>query len=156
MQGGAPMRVSTRGEYGLRALLDLALRFGEGPIPLKAVARRQDISEHYLEQLMSTLRKASLVVSVRGAQGGYQLAAPPEETRVGDVLRALEGPLEPRSLEDKPSGEGSDHVPIYGTRVLWQLLAKQMNEMLDGISLADLLREGARLQADDSAYMYHI
>lgn len=150
------MRVSTRGEYGIRALLDLALHYGEGPIPLKAVAQRQKISEHYLEQLMSTLRKASLVVSVRGAQGGYQLAAPPQELRVGDALRALEGPLEPRAVADEPAGSGPEQVPFYGTRALWQILTEQLNDTLDGLTLDDLCRKGAELQAADSAYMYHI
>lgn len=150
------MRVSTRGEYGLRAMLDLALRYGEGPIPLKAVAQRQQISEHYLEQLMGALRKASLVVSVRGAQGGYRLAAPPEETRVGDVLRALEGPLEPRALEDELPPGGVEQVPVYGAQALWRLLSQRINETLDSITLADLCREGARLQSENSAYMYHI
>src|SRR5690606_41596414 len=73
------MRVSTRGEYGLRAMLELARLYGNGPIPLKQIAGRQKVSEHYLEQLMSALRKAGLVASVRGAQGGYALARPPEE-----------------------------------------------------------------------------
>lgn len=150
------MRVSTRGEYGMRAMLDLALRFGEGPIPLKAVAQRQRISEHYLEQLMSSLRKASLVTSVRGAQGGYQLVSPPEEIRVGDVLRALEGPLEPRAANTEPAGTGPDQIPAYGTRALWQILSEKINDTLDGLTLADLCREGAMLQARDSAYMYHI
>ena len=70
------MRVSTRGEYGVRAMFDLALNYGSGPIPLKTVARRQLVSETYLEQLMGALRKAGLVASKRGAQGGYELAHP--------------------------------------------------------------------------------
>src|SRR5690606_41229510 len=83
------MRISSRGEYGVRALFDLAQRYGEGPIPLKQIAERQDVSDHYLEQLMGALRKAGLVVSVRGAQGGYELARPPEAITIGDVIRVL-------------------------------------------------------------------
>lgn len=150
------MRISTRGEYGIRAMLDLALRYGEGPVPLRAVAQRQNISEHYLEQLMSALRKAELVVSVRGAQGGYQLAAPPQEIRVGDVLRALEGRLDPRPDQGEPPGAGPDQVPFYGARVLWRLLAQKINDTLDAITLDTLCQEGAREQAHDSAYIYHI
>lgn len=150
------MRFSTRGDYGLRAMLDLAMHYGEGPIPLKTVAQRQQISEHYLEQLMSALRKAELVVSVRGAQGGYELAAPPQEVGVGDVLRALEGPLEPRPGLDEPLGQGPDKVPAYGARVLWRLLAQKINDTLDSLTLDMLCQEGAREQARDASYMYHI
>lgn len=74
------MRLSTKGQYGLRAVVDLADRYGQGPIPLNTVAQREEISEHYLEQLMSQLRKAGIVVSIRGAQGGYQLARPPRRS----------------------------------------------------------------------------
>ena len=77
------MRISTRGEYGVRAMLDLALHSSDEPVPLSAIAARQDISEHYLEQLISALRKAGLVISFRGAQGGYQLAKPAEEITIG-------------------------------------------------------------------------
>ena len=89
------MKLTTRGEYGLRAILDLALREGEGPVSLKSIAERQDISDHYLEQLFSSLRKAGLVKSVRGAQGGYLLGKPAEEITVGDVIRVLDGPIAP-------------------------------------------------------------
>lgn len=150
------MRISTRGEYGIRAMLDLALRYGEGPIPLRAIAERQQISEHYLEQLMSALRKAELVVSVRGAQGGYQLAAPPQDIRVGDVLRVLEGRLDPRPEQAEPAGAGRDQIPFYGARVLWRLLSQKINETLDALTLEALCQEGAREQAQQSAYIYHI
>ena len=84
------MRISTRGRYGLRAMVELALAFGQGPVPLKEIATKQGLSEHYLEQLMGSLRKAGIVKSVRGAQGGYQLAKDPAEISTGEVLRVLE------------------------------------------------------------------
>jgi len=152
----AAVRISTRGEYGVRAMLDLAMHYGEGPIPLKTVAQRQGISEHYLEQLMSALRKAELVTSVRGAQGGYQLAAPPQEIGVGDVLRALEGPLEPRPAQEAAPGPGQDSIPAYGAQVLWRLLSQKISETLDALTLDMLCREGAQEQARQSAYIYHI
>lgn len=155
-RGGGNVRVSTRGDYGIRAMLDLALHYGEGPIPLRAVAERQQLSEHYLEQLMGSLRKANLVTSVRGAQGGYELAAPPQEVRVGDILRALEGPLEPRPVSGTDLDEGPDTVAYYGARVLWRSLAETIQETVDSLTLDMLCREGAREKTRHSAYMYHI
>ena len=80
------MKLSTKGRYGVKAMFDLALHHGEGPIALKSIAERQGISEHYLEQLIAVLRKAGLVKSVRGAQGGYSLAREPENITVGDII----------------------------------------------------------------------
>ena len=87
------MRLSTKGRYGLKAMFDLTVNNGSEPISLNNIAKRQDISEHYLEQLMAILRKSGLVQSVRGAYGGYILARKPSEITVGDILRALEGPI---------------------------------------------------------------
>ena len=81
------MKLSTKGRYGVRAMFDLALNSGQGPIPLNNVAERQNISGHYLEQLIALLKKAGLVKSVRGAQGGYFLARDPEEITIGDIIR---------------------------------------------------------------------
>ena len=89
------MKLSTKGKYGLRALIDLAQYSEDSPVSITSIARRQDISERYLEQLMSKLKKAGLVKSIRGANGGYVLAKEAKDISVGDVLRALEGNLEP-------------------------------------------------------------
>ena len=89
------MKLSTKGRYGLRALIDLAQHGGEGPVSITSIAERQEISERYLEQLMSKLKKAGIIQSIRGAQGGYVLAKELEEVSVGEVLRALEGDLNP-------------------------------------------------------------
>jgi len=88
------MKLSTRGRYGLRAMYDLALRYGEGPVSLNSIADRQMVSLPYLEQLMAKLRRAGLASSSRGAQGGYELAKPPEEITVGDIVRVMEGPFD--------------------------------------------------------------
>ena len=88
------MKLSTKGRYGLRALIDLALYSDEEAVSIQSISNRQNISDSYLEQLMRKLKKAGLVVSERGAQGGYRLAKPADEISVGDVLRALEGSLE--------------------------------------------------------------
>lgn len=151
------MKISTKGEYGVRAMLELALAYGEGPIPLKVVAERQGISEPYLEQLMAILRKAGLVQSVRGAQGGYELAQPPAATPVGEIVRALEGPVAPMECVQHPTSvETCSHVTRCAVQVLWQRLAVAMNQVLDATTLADLVRETKRLQARTGGYVYSI
>lgn len=147
------MRISSRGEYGVRALFELALRRGQGPIPLKLVAERQGISEHYLEQLMGTLRKGGLVTSVRGAQGGYELAAPPEEIRIGDIIRILEGPLSIASAGGETEGEPLERLVL---QEMWRRMADRINSVLHEMSLADLVEEVERLRAQSGAHMYHI
>ena len=89
------MRVSTRGRYGLRAMVDLAANTAGGPVALREIAERQDLSESYLEQVFAALRKAGLVTAMRGPQGGYELGKPAAEITAGDVLRVLEGPISP-------------------------------------------------------------
>lgn len=150
------MRISTRGEYGLRAMLDLAQHYGRGPIALKQIAERQQVSEHYLEQLMGGLRKAGIVTSVRGAQGGYQLAAPPEETLVGDVLRVLEGAVEIQFGDERSLGGGQQYLPMYATRYLWRELNERIVDLLDSLNLAALLALAEKEQAEESGYVYHI
>ena len=89
------MKLSTKGRYGLRAMVDLAVTCEEGPVPIQAIAKRQDLSEKYLEQLLGMLKKAGLVKSIRVNQGGYQIAGDTADISVGDILRALEGELLP-------------------------------------------------------------
>ncbi|NLM26487.1 MAG: Rrf2 family transcriptional regulator [Firmicutes bacterium] len=149
------MRISTRGEYGVRAMLDLALHHGQGPISLKTIAERQDISEHYLEQLIASLRKAGLVTSVRGAQGGYLLAKEPSEIRIGDIIRTLEGPIAPMECVEEDH-DSCVKVERCATRVLWQKLQASMEKVLDNTTLACLCEETLRLKAKDDSFMYHI
>ena len=149
------MRISTRGEYGVRAMFDLAMHYGQGPISLKVIAERQGISEHYLEQLMASLRKAGLVTSVRGAQGGYQLSLAPEDMPVGDIIRTLEGPIAPMDCVDIES-RSCQQFNRCATRVLWERLRDSMEKVLDETTLATLCQEGMKLQAVDDSFMYHI
>ena len=101
------MKVSTKSRYGMAAMVDLAEHFGKGPVALRSVAERQQVSEHYLEQLMSSLRHAGFVRSVRGAQGGYVLAKDPKDITAGDVVRAMEGPIAP--VDCLLAGKGNDN-----------------------------------------------
>jgi len=113
------MKLSTKGRYGLKAMFELALHFGEGPIPLKDIAEKQNISEHYLEQLIATLRKDGLVNSVRGAQGGYLLSSEPKKITVGDVIRSLEGNIAPSDcvIEGEPLDCDRGELEEYGRRL---------------------------------------
>ena len=133
------MKLSTKGRYGLRALIDLAQYSGGGPVSTASISARQDISERYLEQLMSLLKKAGLVKSVRGAGGGYILAADTKDISAGDVLRALEGSLEPvdcAGLEpDGECGAADSCVAKY----VWQRINESINRTVDEISLEQLV-----------------
>ena len=149
------MRLSTKGQYGLRAVVDLADRYGQGPIPLNTVAQREEISERYLEQLMSQLRKAGIVVSIRGAQGGYQLARPPEEITIAEVIEILEGPIVP--VDCLASDDGCSRSTICATQGLWKRLADAMQEVLGSTTLADLVEENQRIRRQSQdGYMYYI
>lgn len=142
------MKVSTKSRYGVAAMVDLAQHYGEGPVALRGVAERQQVSEHYLEQLMSSLRRAGLVRSLRGAQGGYELAKPPANVSVGDIVRAMEGPIAP---VDCLLAEKSDTNPYCGKttrcirRDIWRKMGDSINETLDGITLQSLCEETERM-----------
>ncbi len=135
------MRISTKGEYGLRAMFDLAQRYGEGPISLKSVAERQEVSEHYLEQLIANLRKAGLVKSVRGAQGGYVLSREPENITVGDIIRVLEGPIAPVDCVNEEDPEFCGRAESCVTKGIWEKVRDCISNILDSISLADMCQE---------------
>ena len=137
------MKLSTKGRYGLRALIDLAQNSKETPVSITSISARQDLSERYLEQLMSMLKKAGLVESVRGAGGGYVLAKDIKEISVGDVLRALEGSLEPvecAGLEPDGGCRASDNCV---TKYVWQRLNDSINKTVDEIMLDQLVRQSA-------------
>lgn len=144
------MKLSTKGRYGVAAMYDLALHYGQGPISLKSVAQRQGISEHYLEQLMGTLRKAGYVKSVRGAQGGYTLTKDPTQITVGDIIRIMEGPIAPVDclLSEGTDNEYCKRAGICVTRGVWAKVRDSIAQVLDSISLADLCRED-KVQGDE-------
>src|SRR5699024_9965464 len=100
------MKISTKGRYGLTVMIELARKYGEGPISLKSIAKDKELSAHYLEQLAAPLRNAGLIRSVRGAYGGYILAKKPEELTAGDIIRVLEGPITPvEGIEEEESAQ---------------------------------------------------
>ena len=135
------MKLSTKGRYGLRAMIDLARYADKEPVSIGSIALRQDISERYLEQLVALLKKAGLVKSIRGASGGYVLAKPREEISVGDVLRALEGSLEPVKCAAFYSEEGCGSSGSCVTKYVWQKINDSINQTVNEIMLDELLQK---------------
>ncbi len=149
------MRISTRGRYGLRAMVDLAVHADNGPVALREIAERQDVSESYLEQVFASLRKSGLVTAVRGPQGGYGLARGAKEITAGDVLRTLEGPISPVHCVDQSEADGRCARERTCTmRDFWRDLRDQINGFLDSTSLDDLA-ERAR-DSHEAEPMYFI
>ncbi len=151
------MKLSTKGRYGLKAMLDLALHDSEGQVALKSIAERQGLSENYLEQLFAILRKAELVKSIRGAQGGYILSQTPDNITVGSILRALEGSLAPTECVTDSS------EPLYCsksekcvTKLVWEKIRDKVNEVVDSMTLADLLEDYRKANSGDEFFTYYI
>lgn len=138
------MKLSTRGRYGLKAMFQLALHYGEGPIPLNQIAEKQGLSENYLEQLFSTLRKEGFLNSVRGAQGGYMLSMSPDKITVGDILRSLEGSMAPAEcVLDEFSECSRDESCV--TRLVWIKIKDSIDEVIDSITLQDMVDDENKL-----------
>ena len=145
------MRISTRGRYGIRALLDLAMRWGQGPVQLKDIAQNQEVSLQYLEHLMRPLIASGLVRSMRGAHGGVWLARQPEEIKLSEVLEALIGSIAPVECVDDP--KVCDRSEQCATRDVWCELKKVMGEVLESMTLQDLVtRQKAKEQQVEAMY----
>jgi len=137
------MKISTKGRYALRVMLDLALHEGDGLIPLRDIADRSSISLKYLEQIISTLNHAGFLVSTRGASGGYKLVRTPAEYSVGDILRAAEGSLAPTvCTEEDTMCERREECITYP---FWLGLDRAINAYVDSVTLADIIEEGREL-----------
>ena len=137
-----------KGDYGLRAVLDLAERYGQGPVQSEAIAKRQGVSEAYLDQLLTLLRRSGLVRSVRGPRGGHELARPASEITLMQVLSALEGnflPAGPESTQDLPS--------VRVQQELWQRVREVTQKILDSTTVHDLLERQRALAAPARYYI---
>ena len=138
------MKISTKGRYALRLMLDLALHDTGENIALKTIAKRQNISGKYLEQIIGILTKAGFVKSVRGSSGGYRLAKAPEEYTVGDILRLTEGSLAPVACVE----DGVENCPKAEncvTLTLWKDLNDAINSVVDHVTLADLVERSENM-----------
>lgn len=133
------MMISTRGRYALRVMIDLAEQGGSGYIPMKDIAQRQGLSLKYLERILPVLAKNNIVEGVQGKGGGYRLCRSPEEYTMGEILRLTEGSLAPVSCMDHGT-EPCERAADCRTRPLWHGLDKVINEYLDGVTLADLMK----------------
>ncbi|OPX90002.1 MAG: HTH-type transcriptional regulator CymR [Pelotomaculum sp. PtaB.Bin104] len=151
------MKFTTRARYGLRAMVDLAQNYSpHEPVPLIRVAQRQEISEGYLEQLMTYLRKGGLVRSVRGAQGGYLLAKEPARITAGEVIRCLEGPINPTGCVSESEPEACIRAEACATRGMWEKIRVAIVDVLDNTTLEDLCVEAEKILQSKEAGMYNI
>lgn len=138
------MRISTKGRYGLTIMIALGKHYGEGPMPLRKIAADYNLSEAYLEQLVGPLRNSGLVKSVRGAYGGYMLTRSPKDISAGDVIRVLEGPIQPvEGIEDEDQPQ----------RELWVRIRDAVKNVLDTTSIDDLANQQ---ETDNENYMFYI
>ena len=144
------MKVSTKGRYGLRAMIDLALYSGNDSVPLVNIAERQDISKSYLEQVFSALRKAGLVKSIKGSQGGYVLAYDAEDITVGMILRALEGDL---SVVPDDEEVITNRIESYIRENIWNKIDERVFSFIDNYTLKDIIED---YMEQDTAPMYYI
>lgn len=133
------MMVSTKGRYALRIMIDLAEHQSEGYVPLKETANRQEISEKYLEAILKILVKNKFLTGLRGKGGGYKLTKSPDQYTVGSILRLTENSLAPVACLE-PGQQACPRMSTCRTLPMWQGLDKLINEYLDGITLADLMR----------------
>lgn len=134
-KGGENVLISSRGQYAIRILLDLALHENGEAINVKTIAQRQDLSEKYMEQILSVLQKAGFVVSTRGYHGGYHLAGNPENYSVGKILRTVDGPLIPANQQPEKGNKPIDQV----VNELWVNLQDKIEQTLDAVTLLDLM-----------------
>lgn len=148
------MKISTKGRYGLRAMVDLAVYSNGDHVALGAIAERQNISMNYLEQVFASLRKSGLVKSVKGAQGGYVLAQNPASIKVGTILRVLEGQL---SVIDGSESQNIDEKSIqYCLKIeVWDKMNASINTLVDSVTLEDLANDFRRLNGLETI-MYYI
>ncbi|MHA6252154.1 cysteine metabolism transcriptional regulator CymR [Oceanobacillus sp. CAU 1775] len=139
------MKITTKGRYGLTIMVELAKHYGEGPKSLKSIAKDNDLSDHYLEQLATPLRNAGLIKSIRGAYGGYKLSKAPNEIKAGDIIRALEGPITlVEGIEDEKPAQ----------QALWIRIRDAIRDVLDTTTLDDLVHSDGNQESE--AYMFYI
>ncbi|RXI38663.1 transcriptional regulator [Clostridium tetani] len=138
------MKLSTKGRYGVRAMIDLALNYGNIPISIKSISERQNISEYYLEQLFATLRKADLIKSIRGAQGGYLLSREPKDINIAEIIETLEGPVE---LSNCVSQGECENMDSCSTRLLWVRIKESIDNVTKTTTLQDMVDDYYKLNS---------
>lgn len=130
------MKLSTKGRYGVKAMVDLAIHYGGEPVSIKSISERQNISEYYLEQLFAPLRKAEIIKSIRGAQGGYMLNRAPKDITVYDIMEVLEGPVE---ISDCLEEGTCSNIDCCATRLLWARIKESIDSVIKSTTLKDMV-----------------
>jgi Rrf2 family protein len=148
------MRISAKGEYAIKAMLDLALHSGKGLIPIQEIAARQGIPQRYLEQVLLLLKRAGFLTAKRGSAGGYQLARSSRDITVGEVVRAIEGAL-PQVDAGRRGGRGGAQDQSGDLQELWRKVSDAVSGILDGVTFADLCQK-AEERRSATRPMYHI
>lgn len=143
------MRISTKGRYALRMLVDLAEHKNDGFIALKDIAKRQEVSKKYLEQIVTVLNKSHILQTNRGFQGGYKLAVAPDKCTVGEIIRITEGTLSPIACIDDDNEVNCDRSGDCATLFVWQGLKDVVSNYLDGITLQDIVDKKRESYAND-------
>jgi len=138
------MKLSTKGRYGVKAVLDLAINQGNEHVSIKSIAQRQKVSEYYLEQLFAQLRVAGIIKSVRGAHGGYSLSRSPTEITVYDIINVLEGSIE---ISDCIEDTACDNVDYCATRLLWVRIKDSIDNVLKSTTLQDMVDDYIKMKA---------
>ena len=142
------MKLSTKGRYGVKAMVELAINYGGAPLSIKTISKRQNISEYYLEQLFSPLRKAKLITSIRGAQGGYVLSREPKDITVAEIMYVLEGQIEIAECID---GVSCDNLDCCATRLLWAKIKNSIDDVMKSVTLQDIVNDYERIKTNNES-----
>lgn len=146
------MKLTCKGEYAIRALLDLSSHYNDGGIiPLGDISKRQNIPEKYLEQIMLILKKSGHVASKRGASGGFYLLKTPEQLTLGEIIRAIDGPLEPLSVKEK-----TENLHELALREIWLKVTRSISTVVDTVTFADIMHRAEELRQVKNEYSYDI
>lgn len=137
------MKLSTKGRYGVKAMVELAIHYGVDPISIKTISLSQGISEYYLEQLFSPLRKANLIKSIRGANGGYVLNKEPKDITIADIINVLEGPIE---ISGCVEGDICDNEDACATKLLWEKIKNSIDEVMETTTLQDIVDDNEKIR----------
>jgi Rrf2 family protein len=148
------MKLSTRSRYGARAMLDLALHYNDGPVLLRDIAKRQQVSKRYLERLMMTMVSGGFARSTKGKHGGFRLSKTPKNIRLSEIVQALEGSIAPVPCVDDP--KLCDMIEVCVTRDIWSKMNKAMLNILDSITLQDMIEMYKKKSVNKKCQMYYI
>ena len=150
------MKVTYKGDYSLKAMLSLALYYNKGVLPIQELAKKGDIPFKFLEQILLTLKKGGFVESKRGVEGGYFLARPPETITVGEVIRFIEGPIEPVACANKDSYEKCKDFPYCVFKDIWNQVYTATSLVVDTVTFAELVRRVGNRKSNDGDNSYSI